>query len=133
MQTFQFVSRRSKGGCLSLESGIGPAMQASDSRESVRESSRNRGNEDMEREMKKSKYLWIGILACGLLALSGTALAADVTLTGYNSFYVLDASDGTVDGVYNVIGDLTLDSTASINCNDNAVDQPPGPVAGNAS
>ena len=35
--------------------------------------------------------------------------------------------------VYSVIGDLTLDPTASINCNDNATDQPPGPVASGAS
>ena len=81
--------------------------------------------------MKKMKYLWIGILACGLLAISGAALAVgDVTLSGYNSFKTLAAGDGGVDPtVYEVFGDLTLDSTASINCNDNATDQPPGPIA----
>ena len=84
--------------------------------------------------MRRTSFWWIGILACGLFAISGATLAADVTLSGYNSFKTLAAGDGGVDpNVYEVSGNLTLDGTASINCNDNATDQPPGPVAPNAS
>ncbi|HKF41953.1 MAG TPA: right-handed parallel beta-helix repeat-containing protein [Thermoanaerobaculia bacterium] len=83
--------------------------------------------------MKQTKFLLIGILACGLLAVAG-AVRADVVLSGYNSFYVLDAGDGDgQNGTYTVNDNLVLDGTASINCNDNATDQPPGPVASGAS
>jgi hypothetical protein len=44
--------------------------------------------------------------------------AGDVDLSGANTFKDLDLSDGSQDGVFHVSGNLTLESGASILCND---------------
>ena len=66
------------------------------------------------------------LAVAAFLLLAGSARA--LTISGTNSFRVLAPS-----GTLTVTGDLTLDTNASINCNDNATDQPPGPVASGAS
>jgi hypothetical protein len=66
------------------------------------------------------------LAVAAFLLLAGSARA--LTISGTNSFRVLAPS-----GTLTVTGDLTLAAGASINCNDNATDQPPGPVASGAS
>jgi hypothetical protein len=59
---------------------------------------------------------WIAAL---FLAISGTAFAAgDIDLSGAHAFIDLDQSDGALDGVFHVAGNLTLQPGASILCND---------------
>ena len=77
--------------------------------------------------MKTSRWRRLGALlaTAGLagsllatVAAPGIALAADVTINVATTFAVADASDGTVDGVFNVTGNLTLGPLGSITCND---------------
>jgi len=50
--------------------------------------------------------------------------AADVNLSGENSFKTLAAADGSANPNICKSGTLTLTTGASINCNDNTTDQP---------
>ena len=43
----------------------------------------------------------------------------DVTISVATTFAIADASDGTVDGVFNVTGNLTIANGGSITCDDN--------------
>ena len=60
------------------------------------------------------------IIAVALM-FGGAATATADTILVPTTFAVADASDGTVDNVYNVAGDLTITSTGSITCNDPAL------------
>jgi hypothetical protein len=63
----------------------------------------------------------LGALAAFATLCSGEVARANgtsVTLFGAHTFAELDASDGSLDGFYQVAGDLTLMPGASINCND---------------
>src|SRR5262249_50494665 len=84
--------------------------------------------------MKTTKFLWIGILAFGLFAISGVALGADVDLAAGNyDFKTLASTDGGVNpNVYEVTGNLTLETGAFINYNDDTTDCP-APAGGNFS
>jgi hypothetical protein len=62
--------------------------------------------------------LRLALAAAALISCSGAAFGVGVTLFGANSFDSLDVSDGTRDGVFRVSGNLTLESGASILCND---------------
>jgi hypothetical protein len=62
----------------------------------------------------------LGILGLGLILFgAGQALAADVTISAATTFADADASDGTVDHVFRVAGNLTIATGGSITCNDN--------------
>src|SRR5262245_6735620 len=88
--------------------------------------------------MTRRVALRIAVILAGVFALNaGSARAADQTLpAGTYSFKTIAANglDGGVDNnVFEVAGNLTLLSGATIRCNDNAVDQPPAPFANNGS
>jgi hypothetical protein len=62
----------------------------------------------------------LGILGLGLILFgAGQALAADVTISVPTTFAIADTSDGTVDHVFRVAGNLTIATGGSITCNDN--------------
>ena len=61
----------------------------------------------------------VGLVVLGLVVWGGAPALADV-INAPTTFAVADALDGTVDGTYNVAGDLLITSTGSITCNDPA-------------
>src|SRR5262245_36187934 len=98
----------------------------------------------MRTTMRKQFMRLLGVLAAGAgIVLLGPArpaqlaAAGDVTISVPTSFVDLDGSgldaDGVVNGVFTVTGNLSFIATGTIHCNDNATDQPPGPVANGAS
>lgn len=116
------VSRRNKGISLSqiLESvEASPAFR--------RRALARSGGKKMEDGMKRSRLFAFALAAFALLFIVRGTLLAD-TINAPTSFKDLPQSGG----VYTVNGDLLITSSGSIHCNDNAVDQPPGPIAPNA-
>ncbi len=69
------------------------------------------------------------LLTLSLGVLGGAPPALADIVNAPTTFAVLDASDGTVDGVYSVAGDLTITGTGSITCNDPAAPPAAGACA----
>ena len=73
--------------------------------------------------MKQTRTRWqvaLGVASLGafLLLLSGrtTRAASNVTISTVMRFTDLDASDGAIDGIFNVSGDLTIANQGAITC-----------------
>jgi hypothetical protein len=72
--------------------------------------------------LKRTRGVWalILLLAAGFLLVRErrSVAAGDVTISFPTTFAAADASDGVVDGVFTVMGNLTITGTGNITCND---------------
>ena len=82
----------------------------------------------VQRDSTMKRLTFLAAVFSGFLLVGVKPVLALTTISSPTSFSTLQIA-----GVYTVIGDLLITGTGSITCNDNATDQPPGPVASGAS
>ncbi len=74
--------------------------------------------------LKRSRGTWVLMLllaTCFIVVRERRVLGAgDVTISSPTTFAAADASDGTIDGVFTVMGNLTITGTGNITCDDPA-------------